>query len=58
MELSQEQVEKVKSAVKKVGDFGTVTLVISDGIIDLLTEGRERIQSKKKLPDNAFKTAG
>jgi len=60
MHLSGNEIEAIKTAAIKVGDFGKITLCIQDGILlDIVTEERIRIQNpivtKKntnKLPVN------
>ena len=44
MRLNLAEIQHIKEAVEKVGDFGKVTLCITDGILlDIVTEERNRV---------------
>ena len=48
MKLKDSHIDELKAAAERIGDFGKITLVVSDGIVEVITEARKRIQNGKK----------
>ena len=48
MKLKDSHIDELKAAAERIGDFGKITLVVSDGIVDVITEDRKRLQNGKK----------
>ena len=44
MQLTEKQIEAEKEAAEKIGVYGKVTLIACGGILDIVTEQRERIR--------------
>ena len=54
MKLSEQHIEQLKEAAGRIGEFGKITLSISDMVVDIITEDRKRIQNgKKDIAENA-----
>jgi len=45
--LEKKHIEEIKAAAEKIGDYGKITLIVSCGIVDIVTEDRKRIQNGK-----------
>jgi len=48
MKLKDSHIDELKAAAERIGDFGKITLVVSEGIVDVITEDRKRLQNGKK----------
>ena len=44
MILNKNHFTAIKSAAERIGDYGKITLVVSDRTVDIITEQRARIQ--------------
>jgi hypothetical protein len=47
MKLTEGHIEALKKAAEEIGEFGKITLAVSGGVVDIITENRTRIQSGK-----------
>jgi hypothetical protein len=52
VKLTDTHIEELKAAAGRIGEFGKITLAISGGVVDIVTEERIRI------PKEPEETAG
>jgi hypothetical protein len=45
VKLTDTHIEELKAAAGRIGEFGKITLAISGGVVDIVTEERVRIRS-------------
>jgi hypothetical protein len=48
MKLTDAHIEELRKAAEKIGAYGKITIAISGGIVDIITEERVRIQNGAK----------
>jgi hypothetical protein len=50
MKLTEGHIEALQKAAEKIGGYGKITLAVSGGVVDIITENRMRIQNGKHNP--------
>jgi len=53
MKLTESHIEELKAAAERVGNYGKISLVVIDSIVDIITEDRRRLQNGKKSNEEA-----
>lgn len=58
MKLTDSHIEEIKAAAERIGEYGKITLSVTCGVVDIITENRVRIQngyrdSVTKQPGNS-----
>jgi hypothetical protein len=48
MKLTDGHIEELRKAAARIGAYGKITIVLSGGVVDIITEERVRIQSGYK----------
>jgi hypothetical protein len=48
MKLTDAHIEELQKAGARIGAFGKITIVLSGGVVDIITEERVRIQNGYK----------
>ena len=47
MILTKETTKEIQAAFSRIGDFGKITVVVHNDVVDIITEDRKRIRNER-----------